>query len=405
MITEAIRTGRLLPFQRVHSMPYLLPYRHRMMLPLRPLVALLLLPLFCGGVCKPTMLGGPSKVDAIKLPPGFSISVFAENVTTARAMTYSPEGIVYAGSNDAGDVYAIPDKNHDGVADTVITILKGLTMPVGVAWHKGDLYISAISRIIALRDIDHHLTEPAATETVYDQLPTETHHGWKFIAFGPDGKLYVPVGAPCNICLSENPLFASIARMDPDGTGLEIVAHGVRNSVGFDWNPQDSSLWFTENGRDWMGDDMPSCELDHLTSVGQHFGFPFCHQGDTLDAEFGVGKKCADYVSPVMKLGAHVAPLGMRFYKGGMFPSKYRGAIFVAEHGSWNRSKPVGYRVSVVFPDKNGSATKEVFAEGWLSGTSAWGRPVDVLELPDGSLLVSDDAADTIWRITYAISQ
>ncbi|MBK9760495.1 MAG: sorbosone dehydrogenase family protein [Flavobacteriales bacterium] len=348
------------------------------------------------------MLGGPRKLDAIKLPPGFSISVFAENVTTARAMAYSPEGIVYAGSNDAGEVYAMPDKNHDGVADTVITILKGLKMPVGVAWHKGDLYISAISRILALRDIDHHLSEPPAPETVYDKLPVETHHGWKFIAFGPDGKLYIPVGAPCNICLSENPLFASIARMDPDGSGLEIVANGVRNSVGFDWDPRDSSLWFTENGRDWMGEDMPSCELNHLTSVGQHFGFPFCHQGDTLDGEFGIGKNCGDYVPPVVKLGAHMAPLGMRFYKGSMFPAKYKGAIFIAEHGSWNRSKPAGYRVSVVFPEPNGSTTEEIFAEGWLTGTSAWGRPVDVMELPDGSLLVSDDAADSIWRITYS---
>ena len=370
---------------------------------MRTLFALILAaPLLSGGVCKPTMLGGPSKLDAIHLPEGFHISVFAEGVKTVRAMAYSPEGIIYAGSNDEGVLYAMPDKDHDGVADTVYTIASGLRMPVGVAWHKGDLYFSAINRIAVLRDIDHHLPDPPAPETVYDGFPDEKHHGWKFIAIGPDGKLYVPVGAPCNICLSTDSIFASITRLNLDGTGLEIIAHGVRNSVGFDWDPSDSSLWFTENGRDWMGDDMPSCELNHLTTTGQHFGYPFCHQGDTLDDEFGKGKNCADYVAPMAKLGAHTAPLGMRFYRGEMFPEKYRGALFIAEHGSWNRSKPVGYRIAVAYPKTDGTVAHEVFADGWLTGSSAWGRPVDVLELPDGSLLVSDDAADTIYRITYS---
>jgi glucose/arabinose dehydrogenase len=373
------------------------------MLSMKPLLTVILAaPLLCGGVCKPTMLGGPSKLDAVHLPPGFSISVFAEGVRTVRELAYSPEGIIYAGSNDEGVLYAMPDKDHDGAADTVYTIATGLQMPVGVAWHAGDLYFSAINRIGVLRDIDHHLTGPPAAETVYDKFPTATHHGWKFIAIGPDNKLYVPVGAPCNICLSEDSIFASITRLDLDGTGLEIIAHGVRNSVGFDWDPRDSSLWFTENGRDWMGDDMPSCELNHLTSTGQHFGYPICHQGDTLDAEFGKGKNCADYTPPMAKLGPHTAPLGMRFYRGTMFPEKYRGAMFIAEHGSWNRSKPVGYRIAVVYPKADGSVEQEVFADGWLSGSSAWGRPVDVLELPDGSLLVSDDAADTIYRIAYS---
>ncbi len=365
------------------------------------LAVILAVPLLSGGICKPTMLGGPSKLDEIQLPDGFQISVFAQGVKTARALAFSPEGIVYAGSNDAGELYAMPDRDSDGKADTVITLASGLRMPVGVAWHKGDLYFSAINRIGVLRDIDHHLGDPPAAQTVYDGFPAETHHGWKFIGIGPDDKLYVPVGAPCNICLSEDSIFASITRLNLDGTGREVVAHGVRNSVGFDWDPRDSSLWFTENGRDWMGDDMPSCELNQLSVVGQHFGFPFCHQGDTLDPEFGNGKNCADFTGPKALLGPHTAPLGMRFYRGTMFPEKYRGAIFIAEHGSWNRSKPVGYRVVVAFTRADGTVDHEVFAEGWLSGSSAWGRPVDLLELPDGSLLISDDAADTIYRISY----
>jgi glucose/arabinose dehydrogenase len=299
-------------------------------------------------------------------------------------------------------VYALPDKDHDGKADSVLVIAKNLKQPVGVAFHGNDLYISAIDRILALRDIGAHLNDPPEPVLVTDKLPKETHHGWKFIAFGPDGKLYVPVGAPCNVCLKEDSIFASITRMDPDGSNMEIVAHGVRNTVGFDWDPRDGSLWFTENGRDWMGDDLPNCELDHLTAKGQHFGFPFCHQGDVLDPEFGKDKDCASYVKPAALLGPHVAPLGMRFYRGSMFPPEYRNAIFIAEHGSWNRSTPVGYRVKVAFPQNDGSARTEVFIDGWLRGNSAWGRPVDVLELPDGSLLVSDDDADMIYRVTYA---
>lgn len=367
----------------------------------KSLVLLLAAPILAGGVCKPTMLTGPAKLPDIRLPEGFSIALFAENVPSVRAMTYSPDGIVYAGSNSAGAIYALPDRDRDGRADTVFTIAEGLKMPVGVAWHDGDLYFSAIHLIAKLPDPDHHLADPPAPVTVFDGFPKETHHGWKFIGIGPDQKLYVPVGAPCNICLSEDSVFASITRMNLDGTGLEIVAHGVRNTVGFDWDPRDSSLWFTDNGRDWMGDDAPSCELDHVTAVGQHFGYPFCHQGDTLDPEFGKGKNCADYVKPVVKLGAHVAPLGMRFYRGDMFPEKYRGAVFIAEHGSWNRSSPVGYRVSVAFPRADGTVDHEVFADGWLKGSTAWGRPVDILELPDGSMLVSDDAGDRIYRITY----
>lgn len=370
--------------------------------PSRSLAALLVAPWLLSGVCKPTLFAGPAELADLHLPEGFSVSVFAEGVTTARAMAYSPNGIVYAGSMDEGAVYALPDKDHDGRADTVITVAKGLLMPVGVAWRAGDLYISAVSKILVIRNIDDHLADPPAPEVVYEGYPTETHHGWKYIAFGPDGLLYVPVGAPCNNCLSEDSIFATITTLDVNTHARRIVARGVRNSVGFDWDPKDGSLWFTENGRDMMGDDMPSCELDHLTAIGQHFGYPFCHQGDTLDPEFGKGHSCAEFVPPAAKLGPHVAPLGMAFYRGSMFPAKYQGAIFIAEHGSWNRSTPIGYRLAVAWPRPDGSATHEVFCDGWLQGSSAWGRPVDVLELPDGSLLVSDDVADMIYRITYA---
>lgn len=385
--------------QRVALLQFLTPM---LSIPGRRLLPLILLPVLAGGVCKPTMLAGDPKPVNIQLPDGFSISAFATGLPTVRAMALSPNGVVYAGSFDEGSVYAMPDLDHNGVADTVHIVAKGLRMPVGVAWHKGDLYVSAVDRIVVLKDIDHRLTSPPTPELVTDRLPGETHHGWKFIAFGPDGRLYVPIGAPCNICLSKDPVFASITSMLPDGSDHRIEAHGVRNSVGFDWDPKDSSLWFTENGRDWMGDDMPSCELNHLTRRGQHFGYPFCHQGDTLDPEFGKGRNCDEFVPPLVKLGAHTAPLGMCFYGGDMFPARYRGAMFVAEHGSWNRSKPVGYRLKVVFADNDGNATQEVFAEGWLQGNSAWGRPVDVMVLPDGSLLVSDDAADSIWRITFS---
>lgn len=370
---------------------------------LRPRYTLPLTALVClGSVCQPTLFAGSPKIQEIKLPPGFQLSIYAQNVTNARGMSLGPDGTVYVGSRGEGKVYALPDRNQDGTADTVLVLASGLNMPAGVAWHNGDLYISAVSRILKLPDIAEHLTNPPAPVTVYNDFPTKEHHGWKYIAFGPDGKLYVPVGAPCNICLSEDSIFASIARMDPNGTNLEIVAHGVRNSVGFDWNPDDSSLWFTDNGRDMMGNDLPNDELNHLTKPGQHFGYPFCHQGNVLDPEFGEGKSCADYKAPAALLGPHVAALGMKFYRGTQFPEKYRNAIFIAEHGSWNRSTPIGYRVAVAWPHTDGSVTTEIFAEGWLEGTSAWGRPVDLLELPDGSLLLSDDHADLIYRITYS---
>ncbi|MFZ1692302.1 MAG: sorbosone dehydrogenase family protein [Flavobacteriales bacterium] len=365
-------------------------------------VLLVLGTLLNASICVPSIRGGPPKVEGITLPPGFRITVFADEVKNARALCWGDEGTLFVGSRSAGLVHALRDTNSDGKADERYIVAKGLNMPVGVAFRDGALYISAVDRILKLPGIEQRLSDPPAPEIVTQAYPKDTHHGWKFIAFGPDGKLYVPVGAPCNICLSEDSVYASITRIDADGRNREIVAHGVRNTVGFDWHPITGELWFTDNGRDWLGDDSPDCELNRLQSDDQHFGYPFCHAGDVPDPEFGNQRPCSDFVEPAAKLGPHVAPLGMRFYTGAMFPERYRNAIFIAEHGSWNRSAPIGYRVVAAFPQPDGTAIHEVFAEGWLKGSRAWGRPVDVLVAPDGSLLMSDDGADMIYRITYS---
>nr|BCX01071.1 MAG: sorbosone dehydrogenase [Bacteroidota bacterium] len=340
-------------------------------------------------------------IDRIKLPPGFEIDVFVENLPNARSMTLSPRGILFVGTRSAGKVYAVVDANRDGRADRVYTIAEGLNMPNGVAFRNGSLYVAEVNRILRFDDIENRLADPPRPVVVTDRLPSDRHHGWKFIAFGPDGKLYVPVGAPCNICEREDP-YATILRMDPDGSNMEVFARGVRNTVGFDWHPVTRELWFTDNGRDWMGDDLPPDELNRAPGPGLHFGYPYCHGRAIADPEYGRRRPCSAFVPPVMELGPHVAALGMRFYTGSMFPPEYRNQIFIAEHGSWNRSTPIGYRVTLVRLEGNRAISYEVFAEGWLgSDGSVWGRPVDVLILPDGSLLVSDDHAGAIYRITY----
>jgi glucose/arabinose dehydrogenase len=340
-------------------------------------------------------------VERIKLPPGFHIEVLSDAVPSARAMALSPKGILYVGSFD-GHVYALELQNGRVTARHVIA--SGLELPAGVAWRDGALYVSAVSKIVRFDAIDAHLNDPPKPAVVIDTLPTETHHGWKFIAFGPDGKLYVPQGAPCNVCLKDRDRFATIGRMDPDGSHYEVVARGIRNSVGFAWHPATHELWFTDNGRDLLGDDVPSDKLNRAPRAGMDFGFPYCHGGDTPDPEFGKDHPCSGFTPPVVKLSAHVAALGMRFYTGSMFPAAYRNNIFIAEHGSWNRSKKVGYRVVRVITDPDGgNARQEVFAEGWLQpGEAVWGRPADVLPLPDGSLLISDDYAGAIYRVTYS---
>jgi Glucose/sorbosone dehydrogenases len=343
---------------------------------------------------------GAVHIDRLVLPKGFHIAVYSDQVPNAREIALGAKGTVFVGSMDAGKVYALTDTRHDGHAGKVRVLASGLQMPVGVAFRDGDLYISAVSRIVVLRDIENHLDDPPKTELVTDKLPGETHHGWRFIAFGPDGKLYVPIGAPCNVCDKGN-AFAKLTRMNADGTGMQDVAWGIRNTVGFDWRPGSHQLWFTDNGRDMLGDDIPSDELNRLSRVGEHFGFPYCHEGDILDPEFGKGHSCKDYTPPVLKLGAHVASLGMRFYAGRMFPAGYQGAILVAEHGSWNRTKKSGYRVMTVRLAGDKVASYEPLITGFEQDEKAWGRPVDVQPLPDGSVLVSDDLAGAVYRVTY----
>ncbi|WP_345814368.1 PQQ-dependent sugar dehydrogenase [Paraburkholderia sp. PREW-6R] len=355
--------------------------------------------LLAAGLTVPALAALP--VDRIKVPLGFHITVLSDAVPSARAMTWSPKGILYIGSLD-GHVYALELQNGRVTARHVIA--SGLESPAGVAWHDGALYVSAVSRILRFDAIDDHLDNPPKPAIVTDQLPTETHHGWKFIAFGPDGKLYVPQGAPCNVCLKDRSRYGLIGRMDPDGSHYEVVARGIRNSVGFAWDPLTHDLWFTDNGRDLLGDDIPSDKLNRAPRAGMDFGFPYCHGGDTPDPEFGKDHPCSAFTPPVVKLGAHVAALGMRFYTGSMFPAAYKNNIFIAEHGSWNRSKKVGYRVVRVITNPDGSnAHQEVFADGWLEpDETQWGRPADVLPLPDGSLLISDDYAGAVYRVTYA---
>ena len=334
-------------------------------------------------------------LSSLKLPPGFQIELFAR-VPNARQMALG-KTMLFVGSMHAGKVYAIPlqgPRKPSVIADQI-------DMPVGVAFRDGDLYVSAVSRILRLRNIEAQVNRPPKPEGVSAAYPTDTHHGWKFIAFGPDGKLYVPVGAPCNICEPDPDRYATITRLDIATGTVEVVARGVRNSVGFDWHPKTGELWFTDNGRDWLGDDAPPDELNRVSQVGQHFGYPYCHGGTIADPELGRTRRCDAFMPPVQNLGAHVASLGMRFYTGQAFPERYRNAVFIAEHGSWNRSSKSGYRVSVVRLQGNRAVSYEPFVSGWQRNDSAWGRPADVLVMPDGSLLVSDDQAGAIYRITY----
>ena len=351
---------------------------------------------------QPEPLPDYEPVPGITLPDGFEIHVYAEDVENARSMVLGDNGTLFVGSRTAGKVYAVVDDNQDYLADRVITIADNMNQPNGVAFLNGDLYVAEISKIWKFENIEDHLDAPPTPVLVSDAFPTDGHHGWKYIAFGPDGKLYVPVGAPCNICLSENEIYASITRMDPDGSNQEIYAHGIRNTVGFAWNPQDDVLWFTDNGRDWMGDDLPPDELNRAPQAGMHFGYPFCHGSGISDPEFGDQRNCDEFTAPVQDLGPHVAALGMLFYTGDMFPEEYRNNILIAEHGSWNRSTPIGYRITRVQLEDDSATSYETFAEGWLEGSSAWGRPVDVIQMPNGSVLVSDDTDGKIYNITYS---
>jgi len=362
-----------------------------------PVLLTLLLVLVHGTGCR----AARPMVTDISLPAGFSIAVYAADVPGARSMALGDKGVLFVGTRDEGKVYAVIDRNGDSAADEVITIASGLWMPNGVAFRNGSLYVSEVNRVLRFDNIEDRLNNPPRPVTVSSAFPKKTHHGWKFIRFGPDNKLYVPVGAPCNVCEEDDPRFATIMRMNPDGSDLEIFASGVRNSVGFDWHPLTGELWFTDNGRDWLGDDQPPDELNRASRRGLHFGFPYWHGTDIRDPEFGRRRSRDTVVAPEMELGPHVASLGMRFYSATMFPEGYRNQIFIAEHGSWNRSKRIGYRITLVRLRGNRAISYETFADGWLRDGTVRGRPVDLQVMPDGSMLVSDDKAGAIYRISY----
>jgi glucose/arabinose dehydrogenase len=346
------------------------------------------------------------ELDRLSLPEGFSIEIYGR-VNNARQMTLGDKGTLFVSNRTAGSVYAVRDIDGDDKIDERFEIASNLTMPNGVAFKDGALYVAEVSKLWRYDNIENNLADPPAPTLIYEDYPTDRHHGWKFIAFGPDGKLYIPVGAPCNICESKNEIYATITRMDPDGSNREIYARGVRNTVGFTWHPETGELWFTDNGRDMMGDDTPPCELNRVTEIGQHFGYPYCHGGTIKDPEFGDKYPCEDFVAPAQNLGPHVAPLGVKFYTGDMFPKAYKGKILIAEHGSWNRSPEAGHtghKVTMV-TEQNGQGTAyETFIDGFLNKETnkAWGRPVDLLVLDDGSMLLSDDLSGTIYRITYS---
>jgi len=344
-------------------------------------------------------------IERLKLPKGFKVEIYADNVEGARSMAMGTNGTLFVGTRNDKTVYAIQDLDQDYKADHIKVLDSTLEVPNGIAFRNGSLYVAEVGRLLRYDNIESNLDAVPEPVVVYDDYPTEFHHGWKYIAFGPDDKLYVPVGAPCNICDSTvvDERYATITRMDPDGSNREIVAKGVRNSVGFTWHPETKELWFTDNGRDLLGDDVPPCELNRVTEIGQHFGYPYCHGGVVKDPEFGDLRPCSDFVAPVQAMGAHVAPLGIKFNTGSMFPDKYKNMAFIAEHGSWNRSSKVGYKISLVTLENNVATSYETFLEGWLDEESQerFGRPVDILFLKDGSMLISDDFGDAIYRVSY----
>lgn len=372
------------------------------------LICLICLSAACQSRGEKTSAEYDARLDKINLPDGFKISMYATNIVDARSLARTDDGkTVFVGNRRRKNVYALTDTDGDMVADKVDTIATGLNMPNGVYFHDGDLFVAEVSKIHRFPDIMSNLNAPKS-EVIFDDYPTDGHHGWKFISFGPDGKLYVPVGAPCNVCdkSEENEVYASITRMNPDGSDMEVYVKGVRNSVGFAWHPVTGDMWFTDNGRDMMGDDIPACELNHISAQGDHFGFPYWHQGDIPDPDLGEGHDQKDYRKPAFKFEPHSAPLGLRFYEGGMFPAKYKNNLIVAQHGSWNRTQEaghIGYQLRFIQVEGDKVISDEIFADGWLDKETnkGWGKPVDIMEMPDGSILVSDDVNHCIYRISY----
>jgi glucose/arabinose dehydrogenase len=335
----------------------------------------------------------------LKAPPGFKVELWASGLPNARSMTVGSKGTLFIGTRFPGNVYAVVDKN--GKRETHI-LAKGLHRPNGVAFKDGALYVAELSRILRYDNIESQLDNPPAPVVVFDALPKDEAHGWKFMTFGPDGKLYFQIGTPANI-VAPPVTHAQIVQLDLATKTIRTVAAGVRNSVGMDFHPVTKELWFTNNGRDWVNDELPNDTLNHISRKGMNFGYPFCHQGNLLDPDFGKGRTCDEFDAPDMLLGPHIAALGMRFYTGSMFPAEYRNSIFIAEHGSWNRTKKSGYQVTRVTLDRNGKpVSKEPFLTGFINGEDFWGRPADVQVMPDGALMVSDDTAGALFRVTYS---
>lgn len=337
----------------------------------------------------------------LHLPPGFKISIFADNLPSARSLALGDKGVVYVGSRQ-GNVYAVQDKDGDGVAEQRYVLAEQLYLPNGVAYKNGALYIAEVNRIIRLDNIGERLLNPPKPVVVFDKFPSDKHHGWKYLRFGPDGKLYTAVGAPCNICEPDREIYASLLRLDADGGNMEILARGIRNTVGFDWEPRTGHLFFNDNGRDYLGEDVPPDELNEWSRQGEHFGFPYCHAGNIVDPQFGGDKQCAHSLPPVWKYKAHIAPLGMRFYTGTQFPDQYYKQLLVAQHGSWNRTQPQGYQVIMIKFSIGRPYAEQAFISGWLTDAGdVLGRPVDILQMPDGSVLISDDKLGVIYRVEY----
>lgn len=334
-------------------------------------------------------------VDDIQLPPGFVIEEYAD-VPNARSLALGANGTLFVSNRRESSVYAVVEA--DGETET-IELLEDLNTPNGIAFHDGDLYVAERNRVTRYDDIERHLRDVPKAVVLDVDLPDKSHHGWRYIGFSPSGELYISIGAPCNVCDEKG--FGEIVRMQPDGSDRETFALGVRNSVGFAWHPDTDELWFTDNGRDMLGDDVPSDELNNATAPGQHFGYPYCHAGDVADPKYGAQRSCGEFREPAQKLGAHVAALGLSFYTGQQFPQQYRGQLFIAEHGSWNRSKKSGYRITLVRLQQGKPVSYEPFATGWLRNGVVSGRPVDIVIAPDGALLVSDDREGKIYRISY----
>jgi len=339
-------------------------------------------------------------LNTLTLPSGFKISFFAEDILSARQMALSDSGIVYVGSMNAGNVYALKDVDGDGKADKKWTIAKNLKRPSGIAYKNGTLYVADIDRILSFHNIDSSLDSPTY-EVFFSDLPSDRHHGWKFLRFSPEGELIIPVGAPCNVCEAPTEKHSRLFALNMKSKELREIASGIRNTVGFDFHPATGELWFSDNGADMMGDDIPPDEINKISKQGSHFGYPYFHAGDIADPKFSKGKLAKDYEPPVLKLGAHVAPLGIHFYRGDMFEAKFKNQLFVAEHGSWNRSKKAGYKVGLVKIKDNQVVGYDDFVTGFMKNEKTLGRPAAVMELPDGSLLVSDDFAHAIYRVTY----